>query len=1028
MKILPLFLLIALLSACATPSTKKSDSKFSPEDDALLEEISSAAFQFFWQEADPVTGLVRDKTGVNDCSVASQGFAFATYPVAVERGWVTRKAAEDRVLRSLRALDQSNARHEGIFTHFVDMKTGNVTMGGYESEVSSIDTALLAAGMITAGNYFGGEARMLADKIYAEMNWKAWVDPERNQVYMAWRPAVWGEMTENGKFDKQTWDWYTDEALLISIVGISAPIEEHRLPASNLTSWVRREGDLGDLHYTYSWPSTLFTYIFAQCFADFSRMGPDPGGTDWFFNTAMASRANRDWCRSMAGDFPTYGQNRWGITACSAPNDSYAVPGHQPRGEAGDNPCGGIVAPYGAGMAVPFMPADAITALRHMKGLVIDGKPVWIDPTDGGYGFVDSFIIDQSWVSDQVIGIAHGPMILCIENARSGLVWDNFMNHPAIAAGLERAGFGPKVEWPQVAEDDEAYLRDVMKDTWDCIAFYVAPETGLPYDTSTRDDYSSVTNLGYYAASCAIAAEIGYITHDEAVDRVRRVLDSYEQFEKWNGFSESWNNVHTRERALHDPMISVLDSGNMVAGYVVAAQALPEVREQVERIVNGMNWAAFYDENVGLLYGGYNMTTEKMDPGWHVGDYAGDGRIAHFWAIASGVAPAESWKNLGRKTEEHFDLKIYGPGWMGGGLFMQSQDGLFLDEQMTPAGRSTANFAYAQMLYAKTLDLPAWGWSASFSPDDRYLGWGGLEANVVTPHAAGMAAMHYPAKAAESLRTLEEMGARDPMMIDGEMREFGFRDSIDLTTGAVSDKYLPALDQTMLFFSLANVLEDGVVQRLYESHPTVKKGLAAIDEFTWPADQGWLAELKRRDTSPLVLPGASAATGPESILIDDFEGTDPMRNRLGGQLVTWKRDAADDTVNFNVSLEKVQRDGAMTGAMRIDYDVDSPNLAFGGATFDLEGIDASGARSVQFWAKGTPNDLKIELHGAGGVGVARLNGLSETEWRHFTIPYTQFGGMITDWSRLTQFFIVFEDGHSVPKEGTLWLDDLKIAR
>jgi hypothetical protein len=411
-------------------------------DEALLEEISRAAFFFFIHEADPKSGLIRDKTGVEYCSAASMGFGLAALPVGAERGWIDLQDAETRALRSLRTLARSSAHHEGVFCHFIDLRTGQLTERGYEQVASTIDTDLLMAGVITAGQYFAGECAELEDELFAQVNWRRYLNPDNGQVHMAWRPQRSGRMNGPGHFDKHTWNWYTDETLLICLLGLSAPNEEYRLPADCMTKWNRPKGRYGDgEQFIYSWPGTLFTYMFAHCYYDFRRMGRDAQGVDWFENTRCAAAANRDWCRDNAARFKSYGPDRWGVTACGGPGHKYVVPGHQPRGARADNPAGGTLAPYGAAMALPFLREDALAALRHMRRLEIDGRPIWRDPKQGGYGFPDSFNIDKNWISDQVIGIAHGPMLLMIENGRTGFVWKVFMSNEHVRAGIRRAGF-----------------------------------------------------------------------------------------------------------------------------------------------------------------------------------------------------------------------------------------------------------------------------------------------------------------------------------------------------------------------------------------------------------------------------------------------------------------------------------------------------------------------------------------------------------------------------------------------------------
>lgn len=571
---------------------------------------------------------------------------------------------------------------------------------------------------------------------------------------------------------------------------------------------------------------------------------------------------------------------------------------------------------------------------------------------------------------------------------------------------------------------DEAYLRELAADTWACIAHFVAPETGLPFDSSARGEFTSVTNIGYYAACCGVAAKMGLVDAEDATQRVDRVLQAYASFEDWKGFSQSWNSVRTRNPSPSDTMISLLDTGNMVAGFVVAGQALPDVRKRVDAILAEMDWSAFYDAADGRLFGGYDLASGKIDPGWHIGDYAGDGRMAAFWAIAVGAAPVESWQRLSRGTETHYGFAILQPAWMGGGLFMQTQDGIFLEERGTPVGVSASDFAYVQMIFAKANDLPAWGWSACTAPDGRYLGWGGMEPQVVTPHAAGMATMYYPHKSVACLRTLEAMGVRKPYSEEGKTYRFGFRDSVNLETKAVSDLYLPPLDQGMLFLALADVLEDGLVQRLFASHPTVAKGISLIPEYQKGPTEARLAELRRRDRESVVPPEAGKRTGKAPILIDDFEDDDIATSKLDADVATWQRDATDETVSF-----KLSRDSASgSGVLKLEYDLDSPNTAFGGLRFGLNGLDASGCNALKFRARGDAKEIKLELHGPGGAAVTRIHDLKPDAWTEYVLPFGQFSGMVTDWHGMDRLMFVLEDGTCGPKVGRVLLDDIELVR
>lgn len=408
----------------------------------LTDEISYSSFMYFWNQAKPSTGLVPDKLSASDiCSIAATGFGLAALPVGVERGYITHAQGEARALLTLQTLQNTPAQRYGLWSHYLDANTGEPATGGWETAASTIDSALCVAGALTAGHYFGGQCDIIANQLFSAMDWKAFADPAQgNRVRMVWTPDIPGNMAGTGTFSAQTWDWYTDETLLISLLGISAPDSSKRLAASAMSNWNRPIGTYNGHTYIYSFPGSLYTYTFAQCYYDFRRTGSDINTIDWWTNTAAATAANRDWCRNHSGTYPTYSMNRWGMSACTVPS-GYGVPGHQPRGAAGDDPEGGTLAPYGAAMAMPWLPGDSLAALAEMRNFTVGGTSIWRSVATGGYGFLDAFNVTANWVSDDVLGIDQGPMLLCIENSRTGLVWNQFMSQQVIRDGLIRAGF-----------------------------------------------------------------------------------------------------------------------------------------------------------------------------------------------------------------------------------------------------------------------------------------------------------------------------------------------------------------------------------------------------------------------------------------------------------------------------------------------------------------------------------------------------------------------------------------------------------
>jgi hypothetical protein len=275
------------------------------------------------------------------------------------------------------------------------------------------------------------------------------------------------------------------------------------------------------------------------------------------------------------------------------------------------------------------------------------------------------------------------------------------------------------------------------------------------------------------------------------------------------------------------------------------------------------------------------------------------------------------------------------------------------------------------------------------------------------------------------LRKLEAMGARAPWQEDGRALALGFRDSVNVETGAVCAHYIPALDQAMMFLALANVLEDRVVQRAFMGHGTVRAGCARLAEYRTAVDEAWLAELRRRDREPLPKVAHAAEGGATRVVVDDFAGADVATNRLGARNRAWTRDAADDTVT--VTLRREERTGH-GGCLRIDYDVESENPAYGGIELGLADTSIAGCDTLVLSMRGGPARLKMEVHGRGGGGARYVEREKTDDWTRVEIPLIRFGGMITDWAEMDRLVLVFEDGASKPRVGTLWIDDVAFER
>lgn len=379
-------------------------------DAALLDEISRRAFLYFWQEANPSNGLIRDRsTPDSPCSIAAVGFGLSALPIAIEQGWISRQAGYERALATLRTFATGGVEGEhGFFYHFVDMQSGRRVQS---SELSSIDTALFLAGALTVGQYFPEtEVAELADRLYQDADW-TWMQAGGVTLSMGWTPE--------GGFLPARWDSFNED-LILYVLAIGSPT--HPIPAAtwDLLSRPTR----GDHIFVSGEP--LFVYQYPLAWLDLRQVADRY--TNYWDNAVRATRYNAEFSRSFAGEYRTYRGGVWGLSASDGPR------GYRAYGAAGQPD--GTIAPYASVAAYPFTPDLSITSIRSM--LTRYGPLVW-----GKYGFVSAFNEDEDWYSDQYIGIDQGIILLMLENARSGLIWRLFGQNLPIQEALRKIGFQP---------------------------------------------------------------------------------------------------------------------------------------------------------------------------------------------------------------------------------------------------------------------------------------------------------------------------------------------------------------------------------------------------------------------------------------------------------------------------------------------------------------------------------------------------------------------------------------------------------
>jgi len=422
--------LLALVAPGAAPAA--TTSLTTP---ALLDSLQQTAFNYFWLEANPANGLVKDRsTALSPCSIAATGFGLSAICIGIDHGWITRAQGQQRVLTTLETFwngPQGSGStgfigYKGLFYHFLDMSLATRT---WSSELSTIDTALLFAGILDAKQYFDTpdpddiQIRALADSITQRADWD-WARNFGIGIRMGWTP-------ESGFAPFGNWVGY-NEATILYILALGSPT--HPVPPSIWFTWT--SGYHWNSHYGYTFVEfpPLFGHQYSHCWIDF-RFIQDlymrSVGITYFENSRRATLAQREYCIANPGGHMGYGPDLWGLTASDDPYVGYQAHGAPPA--LNDN---GTITPTAPASSIAFAPEVVIPVLHNLYDTY--GTQLW-----GPYGFRDAFNLGAMWWDADYLGIDQGPVIIMIENYLNQRVWNRFMKEPVIQAGLALATFQP---------------------------------------------------------------------------------------------------------------------------------------------------------------------------------------------------------------------------------------------------------------------------------------------------------------------------------------------------------------------------------------------------------------------------------------------------------------------------------------------------------------------------------------------------------------------------------------------------------
>lgn len=389
---------------------------------ALLDELAKRAFDYFWNEAHPDTGFVKDRASNHErdqfvvSSTAASGFALSALPIAVRRGWLEKQQAIKRAEQILESHLQLPHQHGWLY-HFLHWASGERF---WQCEISSIDTGLLVMGaLVAAEGLEDSTVRKRAQILYERLDFR-WMltdggkRPGEKTLAMGWKP-------ETG-FQPNRWDHYA-EMMFLYLLGLGSPSTP--LPADCWDAWFRPL--IRYQNYPLLFGGPLFLHQMSHVYIDF-RAKRDRLGYNYWIASRNATLAQRAFCSDLACRYKTYEKGIWGLTASDGPD------GYRGYGAPGDIEHDGTVAPTASITSIIFTPQESLGVL---KTIYEQYQPkLW-----GRYGFGNAFNVDRNWWDREVVGIDLGMLLLALENYQSGFVWELTGRMPAIQKGLKQAGF-----------------------------------------------------------------------------------------------------------------------------------------------------------------------------------------------------------------------------------------------------------------------------------------------------------------------------------------------------------------------------------------------------------------------------------------------------------------------------------------------------------------------------------------------------------------------------------------------------------
>jgi len=400
-------------------------------DDELLDIVQQQTLKYFWDFAEPVSGMARERnTSGNLVTTGGTGFGIMAMIAGIERGFLQRDEVLDRVLQICNFLDNAD-RYYGAWAHWYNGTTGRtIPFSAKDDGGDLVETAFLVQGLIAAREYFDRDTpledslRNFVDTLWYGINWQHYTQGQ-NVLFWHWSPNFGFEM------NMRISGW--NEALMVYILAAASPTYPVSADAYH-QGWARNGNMVNGSHYYYMPLPLGYHFGGPLFFAHYSFLGLDPRGlhdqyADYWLQNRNHTLINRQYCIVNPGNHCHYSDSIWGLTAS---DDPFGYRAHAPFNYGGtDN---GTITPTAALSSMPYTPEESMSALRTFYYYLYDD--LW-----GPYGFKDAFNFDERWFADSYIAIDQGPIVVMIENYRSGLLWDVFMKNQDVHNGLEKLGF-----------------------------------------------------------------------------------------------------------------------------------------------------------------------------------------------------------------------------------------------------------------------------------------------------------------------------------------------------------------------------------------------------------------------------------------------------------------------------------------------------------------------------------------------------------------------------------------------------------